>query len=61
MLHALAQGIRYIEGPVIRAAVAEPRYAFAQTLDDIYSVLKHNPPSPGRRLGARAEGAPLGH
>ena len=43
MLHALSHGIRYLEGPVIRAPVAEPRYAFAQSLDDIYAALRRNP------------------
>lgn len=37
MLHALACGIRYLEGPVVRPAIGEPRYAFAQSLEDLYS------------------------
>jgi hypothetical protein len=61
MLHALAQGIRYLEGPVIRPAVAEPRYAFAQTLDDIYAARKNNPHGRERRAVGRSEGASLGH
>ncbi len=61
MLHALAQGIRYLEGPVIRPAVPEPRYAFAQTLDDIYANRKNNPHGRERRGVGRSEGASLGH
>jgi GGDEF domain-containing protein len=37
MLHAISHGIRYLEGPVIRQAVGEPRYAFAQSLGDVYA------------------------
>jgi hypothetical protein len=37
MLHALAAGIRYLEGPVVRPAIGEPRFAFAQSLEDIYT------------------------
>jgi hypothetical protein len=37
MLHALACGIRYLEGPVVRPAVSEPRHAFAQSLEDVYA------------------------
>jgi hypothetical protein len=50
MLQALSHGIRYLEGPVIRSAVPEPRFAFAQSLDDIYGALRKNPP-PARRAG----------
>jgi hypothetical protein len=55
MLHALSHGIRYLEGPVIRAPVPEPRYAFAQRLDDIYAALRRNPPH------RRNESMSLGH
>lgn len=37
MLHAISHGIRYLEGPAIRQAVSEPRYAFAQSLEDVYA------------------------
>jgi hypothetical protein len=37
MLHAMSCGIRYLEGPVIRPAVSEPRYAFAQSLEGVYA------------------------
>lgn len=37
LLHAMSHGIRYLEGPVIRPAVPEPRFAFAQSLGDIYA------------------------
>lgn len=36
MLHALGQGIRYLEGPVIRPAVTDPRHAFTQSLEYVY-------------------------
>jgi hypothetical protein len=37
MLHAVANGIRYLEGPVIRQPVPQPRFAFAQSLEDVYA------------------------
>jgi hypothetical protein len=37
LLHAMSHGIRYLEGPAIRQTVPAPRFAFAQTLEDIYA------------------------
>ena len=37
MLHALGQGIRYLEGTVIRPAISDPRHAFAQSLEYVYT------------------------
>jgi hypothetical protein len=45
MLHALGQGIRYLEGPVIRQAVSDPRHAFMQSLEYVYTSAKNKPPS----------------
>lgn len=53
MLQAVSHGIRYLEGPIIRSAVPEPRFAFAQSLDDIYGALRKSPP-PARRAGDEA-------
>jgi GGDEF domain-containing protein len=36
MLYALGQGIRYLEGAVIRPPVSNPRHAFAQSLEYVY-------------------------
>lgn len=36
LLHAISQGIRYIEGSVIHPPVNEPRHAFAQSLEHVY-------------------------
>ena len=43
MLHALGQGIRYLEGPVIRPAITDPRHAFAQSLEYVYTSGKNKP------------------
>jgi hypothetical protein len=37
MLHALGQGIRYLEGSIIRPAISDPRHAFAQSLEYVYT------------------------
>jgi hypothetical protein len=42
MLYALAQGIRYLEGPAIRPALADPRHAFVQSLEHVYTSRKIN-------------------
>jgi hypothetical protein len=44
MLHALGQGIRYLEGPVIRQAVSDPRHAFMQSLEYVYTSAKKKAP-----------------
>ncbi len=36
LLHALGQGIRYLEGGAVRTAVSDPRHAFAQSLEHVY-------------------------
>lgn len=36
LLHAISQGVRYIEGPIIHPPVSEPRHAFAQSLEHVY-------------------------
>lgn len=36
-LHAIAAGVRYLEGPAIRAASADPRHAFSQSLEYLYA------------------------
>jgi hypothetical protein len=41
MLYAIGQGIRYLEGAVIRPAVPAPRHAFAQSLEYVYTVGKN--------------------
>ena len=41
MLYAIGQGIRYLEGAVIRPAVSDPRHAFAQSLEYVYTVGKN--------------------
>jgi hypothetical protein len=38
MLYAIRQGIRYLEGAIIRPAVSDPRHAFAQSLEYVYTV-----------------------
>ncbi len=35
-INAMGAGIRYLEGPAIRPAVADPRLAFAQSLEYLY-------------------------
>ena len=51
MLFAIGQGIRYLEGAVIRPAVPDPRHAFAQSLEYVYTV--------GRRKASPNKGAAL--
>lgn len=41
MLYAIGQGVRYLEGDVIRPAVSDPRHAFAQSLEYVYTVRKN--------------------
>jgi hypothetical protein len=45
MLHALGQGIRYLEGSVIRSAITDPRHAFAQSLEYVYTSGRNRPPA----------------
>jgi hypothetical protein len=37
-LNAIGSGIRYLEGPAIRAASADPQYAFSQPLEYLYAA-----------------------
>jgi hypothetical protein len=59
MLHALGQGIRYLEGSIIRPAVSDPRHAFAQSLEYVYTSGKNKPPA-DRRNNSGSERKPHG-
>ena len=54
MLHALGQGSRYLEGPVIRPAIFDPRHAFAQSLEYVYTSARNKPPASGRNVPEHA-------
>ena len=36
-LNALNTGVRYLEGPAVRAACADPRHGYSQSLDYLYA------------------------
>ena len=44
MLFAIGQGVRYLEGAVIRPAVSDPRHAFAQSLEYVYTAKRNKTP-----------------
>jgi hypothetical protein len=35
-VNAIGAGIRYLEGPAVRANVADPKHAFAHNIEDLY-------------------------
>ena len=37
-LTSISSGIRYLEGPVVRPAVSDPRHGFAQNVEDLYKT-----------------------
>lgn len=47
LLSALDSGIRYVEGPAIRPALSNPRHAFAQSLEHIYTAKLAERRAPG--------------
>ncbi|HSZ75745.1 MAG TPA: hypothetical protein VK779_13060 [Rhizomicrobium sp.] len=38
VLHGINSGIRYIEGPVVRPAVSDPRHAYIHSVEDLYQA-----------------------
>jgi hypothetical protein len=42
VVNAMAAGVRYLEGPVIHPMVADPRYAVAHGLEDVYGARLRN-------------------
>jgi hypothetical protein len=38
-VNAVGAGVRYLEGKAVRPAVADPKYAFAHEIEDLYRLL----------------------
>jgi hypothetical protein len=38
VLHGINSGLRYIEGPVVRPAVSDPRHAYIHSVEDLYQA-----------------------
>ncbi len=38
VLHGINSGVRYIEGPVVRPAVSDPRHAYVHSVEDLYQA-----------------------
>ena len=39
-LMAIHFGVRYLEGPIVHPAVADPRHGFSQRVEDLYSATR---------------------